>query len=348
MKKLRINMYAHGQDVPGQGVGSAYHEQVDLLQQFAQDQLEVIENASKQGDIHHFNTVDPISYVRCLLSKVPSVMHVHFLPDTLEGSIKLPDFASKIFKRYVMSFYKKADQLVVVNPTFIEELGEYGLDTNKVTYIPNYVSRDLFYPLEKGDYDVLYEKHGFDRERFTVIGVGQVQTRKGVLDFIETARSLPDYQFIWCGGFSFGKITDGYNELKEAVENPPANVHFVGIVPREEMNLYYNLADCLFMPSYNELFPMAILEASNVHLPILVRDLALYKDILFDHVLTAEDVNGFAKALTYLAMDFSEYQYWAAETEKIDRYYSPEHVSQLWIAYYQNLVTTDKVLKTNK
>lgn len=347
MTKLRVNMFAHGQDVPGQGVGSAYHEQVDLLKEYANKQLEVVENASTKGDIHHFNTIDPISYFRCLTSKVPSVMHVHFLPDTLEGSIKLPRIASHIFKKYVMSFYKKADELVVVNPIFIHELEKYDLDTDKITYIPNYVSREYFYPLARERYDFLYDKHQLDKNQFTVIGVGQVQTRKGVLDFIKTAQALPDYQFIWCGGFSFGKITDGYSELKEAIENPPANVHFVGIVPRDEMNLYYNLADCLFMPSYNELFPMAILEASNVHLPILVRDLELYEDILFGHVLTATDVLGFAKSLAYLASDPNELEYWKNETAKIERFYSPEHVSNLWIDYYQNLVRKEEILKQN-
>lgn len=337
MKKLRVHMFAHGQDVPGQGVGSAYHEQVHLLQTYAADTLEVVENPNNEGHIHHFNTVDPISYIRCLRSKVPSVMHVHFLPDTLNGSIRLPKLATKLFKKYVMSFYKRADHLVVVNPTFIDELVEYGLDREKITYIPNYVSREVFHPLPKREFSHLYEKHNLDPNKFTVIGVGQVQTRKGVLDFIKTAEELPDYQFIWCGGFSFGKITDGYTELKAAIDSPPKNVHFLGIVPREEMNLYYNLADCLFMPSYNELFPMAILEASNVHLPILVRNLPLYEDILFGHVLTAGNYLEFADTLKTLSEDEVEYQHWSEETAKIQTFYSPEHVSDLWMKYYAGI-----------
>ena len=56
---------------------------------------------------------------------------------------------------------------------------------------------------------------------------------------------LPDITFVWAGGFSFGKITDGYDELKEIYQNPPSNVHFIGIVQREEMNDIYNLADIL-------------------------------------------------------------------------------------------------------
>jgi 1,2-diacylglycerol-3-alpha-glucose alpha-1,2-galactosyltransferase len=338
MSKLRINMFARGQDVPGQGVGSAYHEQVDLLQNHARDALEVVENESTDGHINHFNTVDPLSYLRCRQSQVPSVMHVHFLPETLEGSIKLPSFASGIFKNYVLSFYHQADHLVVVNPTFIEELVKYGLAEEKITYIPNYVSREDFHKVPRESLVHLYDQHGLTPDLFTVLGVGQVQTRKGILDFIKVAESLPQYQFVWCGGFSFGKITDGYSELKEAMDNLPDNVTFTGIVPRDQMNLYYNLADCLFMPSYNELFPMAILEASNVHLPILVRDLALYEDILFGHVLTGDDVTSFSKALTSLAENTEIYDFWANETAEIEKFYSADHVSKIWIDFYQKVV----------
>jgi 1,2-diacylglycerol-3-alpha-glucose alpha-1,2-galactosyltransferase len=42
------------------------------------------------------------------------------------------------------------------------------------------------------------------------------------------------------------------------------------------------MSDVLFMPSFNELFPMAILEAVNAHKPVLLRDLDLYVDILFE------------------------------------------------------------------
>ena len=98
----------------------------------------------------------------------------------------------------------------------------------------------------------------------------------------------------------FGAITDGYKELKKVVENPPANVKFLGIIPREKMNDMYNVADVLFMPSYNELFPMSILEASNLHKPLLLRNLDLYKDILFGNYVSADDNEGFTKLLKKL------------------------------------------------
>lgn len=68
-----------------------------------------------------------------------------FLPDTLEGSLKIPAPLLNVFRSYLIQFYKSADRLVVVNPSFIDALVEYGIDREKIYYIPNYVSKEKFY-----------------------------------------------------------------------------------------------------------------------------------------------------------------------------------------------------------
>ena len=77
--------------------------------------------------------------------------------------------------------------------------------------------------------------------------------------------------------FHSEKITDGYEEVRKVVENPPDNIKFTGIVDRDKMNEIYNLADVMFLPSYEELFPMTILEAMNCRVPLLLRDIRSMK-----------------------------------------------------------------------
>ena len=294
MKKISINMLSSADKVAGQGVGSAYLEQVSLVKSSKLFDLKI--NSKEKTDIIHAHTIDPINYIKMKKNKRgTNVAYVHFLPTTLDGSIKLPKFVFNIFKKYVIKFYNTADYLVVVNPIFIEDLVSIGIPREKITYIPNYVSKDKFYKYSSEKRKKLREKYNIKSNDFVVIGVGQVQTRKGVKDFIECAKKLPNIKFIWCGGFSFGKITDGYDELKKIMETPPSNVTFLGIIPREEMNDIYNITDVLFVPSYNELFPMTILEAVNLGIPLLLRDLDLYKDILFNNYFNSNDNDGFVK-----------------------------------------------------
>lgn len=342
MKKLTINMLSSADKVAGQGVGSAYIEQVSLLKEGASDLYNIEVNSNNKSDIIHVHSINPNYYPKMVHTKAATVCYVHFLPHTLDGSINLPKPVFDIFKKYVIRFYKKADHLVVVNPIFIKELEQYGIEKSKVHYIPNYVSKEKFHTIKKSEINALRKKYKIDTEAFVVLGVGQVQTRKGVLDFVEVAKSLPDVTFVWCGGFSFGKITDGYDELKKVLDNLPENVKFLGIIPREEMNAMYNMADLLFMPSYNELFPMSILEAINSSKPLLLRDLDLYEDILFSKYKKGSNNQEFIEAIKELKENASIYQQYSDYSKENSEFYSKDHVLKMWIEFYNKIDRENK------
>lgn len=338
MKKIKINMLSKADSVEGQGVGSAYLEQVGLLREGASDVFDIVINDKNDADIVHVHSINPNFYFKMKNTKGVSVCYVHFLPHTLDGSIKLPKPIFNIFKKYVIKFYNNADHLVVVNPIFIKDLEKYNIKREKITYIPNYVSKDNFYKKSKKEKDTIRSELGISKNSFVVLGVGQIQTRKGVLDFVSVAKSLPDITFVWCGGFSFGKITDGYDELKQIYENPPSNLKFLGIVPRDKMNDMFNMADLLFMPSYNELFPMAILEAVNIGIPLLLRDLDLYEDILFKKYLSGNNNDEFVLCIKKLSSDLKFYQKYSKLSDEISDYYSKENILKIWIKFYQDIL----------
>ena len=189
-------------------------------------------------------------------------------------------------------------------------------------------------------------KYGLPTERFTVVCAGQLQRRKGIFDFIELAKKMPDTQFVWAGGFSFGKITDGYEEVRKVVENPPDNIKFTGIVDRDKMNEIYNLADVMFLPSYEELFPMTILEAMNCRVPLLLRDIPIYENILFDYYLRAKDNDGFAEILNRLQNDSEYYNNAVEQSWKGHCFYNKEHVLSMWDDFYTELVREKQLVKS--
>lgn len=340
MEKISINMLSMADKVDGQGVGSAFLEQVELVK--SSNLFDVVINSLEKTDIIHSHTIEPINYLKMKLNKGVNVAYCHFLPHTLDGSIKLPKIAFDTFKKYVVSFYKSADYLVVVNPIFINDLVELGINKDNIKYIPNYVSKENFYKKSKKEINDIRKKLNINKDAFVVLGVGQVQTRKGVWDFIEVAKKLPNIEFVWCGGFSFGKITDGYEELKEIYDNPPKNVKFLGIVPREEMNDMYNMSDLLFMPSYNELFPMSILEAVNSNKPLVLRNLDLYHDILFDKYVMCNNNKEFINSIKKLNEDKSFYNNECKNSKYISEFYSKENILKIWEDFYKEVVRKKK------
>ena len=332
-------MLSMADSVDGQGVGSAYLELMKLLKEDGKDEFEILLNDKiKNSDIIHSHTVEPRNYFKMKRAKVPTVAYVHFLPDTLDGSIKLPKFAFKIFKKYVISFYKKADHLVVVNPIFKKDMVKAGLKEEKITYIPNFVSKEKFYKMNDKEIKEIRKKYDIKDKEFVVLGAGQVQNRKGVLDFVDVAKKLPDIKFIWAGGFSFGAITDGHKELQKVMDNPPKNVKFLGIIPREEMNGLFNACDLLFVPSYNELFPMTILEACSTDTPILLRNLELYEDILFKKYLCADNNKDFAKLIEKLKDDKKLYKEAVENAKYISSFYCKDNVYKMWKKFYNDIL----------
>ena len=337
-----INMLSSATKVKGQGVSSAYIEQVNLVTKGLND-YDVKINAFRSCDINHYHTIDHIPLSK---SGGVSVAYVHFIPETVDDSLKLPSIVKGIFYKYIIWFYKSVDHLVVVNPYFIDILTEkYHIDKSKITYIPNYVSEENFFKQDENTIINTRDKYDISPNSFVVLGVGQVQSRKGVLDFVEVAQNLPHVQFVWAGGFSFGAITDGYKELKKIIENPPSNVNFIGIIEREEMNDIYNIADVMFLPSFSELFPMAILESLALKIPVLLRDIDIYENILFDYYLKGKNVADFVGIITKLKPKDSEYKKWCEKSWKCHEFYSKEYVLNMWKQFYDRIYSKNRKLK---
>jgi len=340
-----INMLSSADKVKGQGVGSAYLEQLDLVTKGLDDRYTVEVNKKICADIMHYHTINLDHYLTLPIVKAKksvTVGAVHFLPETVDGSLELPKFAQDIFYKYIIAFYKSMDYLVTVNPIFIDKLEAYGIPKNKISYIPNYVSKEKFYKMDPLEKAAARRKHEIPAEKFVVLCAGQLQVRKGIFEFIEIAKAMPEVQFIWAGGFSFGNITSGYKEVKAILENPPSNVKFTGIVERNVMNELYNIADVMFLPSFNELFPMIILEAMNCNVPILLRDLDIYPKILFDFYLKGNTNEEFINHITALKENKQFKEECIRKSLEGSNFYSRENVLSMWQDFYNEILYTHK------
>lgn len=342
-----INMLSSADTVKGHGVLSAYLEQVDLVKCGLKDTYEVSINKVKFSDITHYHTIDFAFFINNFFEKLrgTTVAYVHFVPETIDDSLKLPYIVKVILYKYIIWFYKSVDHLVVVNPYFIDILKSYNIDEDKITYIPNFVSEENFYRNSEQEIADEKKKIGIPQDKFVVLGVGQVQTRKGILDFIEVAKRLPDVQFVWAGGFSFGSMTDGYKELKKVVNCPPENVKFLGIIDREKMNDLYNIADLMFLPSFKELFPMSVLEAMAIKIPVLLRDVDIYENILFDYYLKGNNVEEFAEVISGIQNKGANYKTACDNSWRCHQFYSKDSVLKQWKKFYDMIYYQRNELK---
>ena len=105
---LKITMFSSADKVAGQGVGSAYIELIHLLRTRFADQFDIAINKYRKSQISHYHTIDlPFYFSTFSKKRGRKIGYVHFLPETLEGSLQIPQPFRGLFYRYVIAFYKR-------------------------------------------------------------------------------------------------------------------------------------------------------------------------------------------------------------------------------------------------
>lgn len=116
--------------------------------------------------------------------------------------------------------------------------------------------------------DNLSEIPYFKRYKKIILSIARVFPPKKTDLFIEVARLLPEYGFIWIGNQR--EVTE-FGEL-------PDNCHFVGNMPNA--GAYCSKADLFMLPSNYEGLPMVILEAMCFGKPVVASDVGGISEIV--------------------------------------------------------------------
>lgn len=238
------------------------------------------------------------SLLRARSKEIKVVIHAHSTDRTTQGSITASGVFAQVGRRYMNFFYKSVDHIVAPSPYTRDLLQSYGIKT-PISVISNGVDRSRFqFCAEKRE----KFRQQFGLKKFTVFGVGQVIPRKGIIDFIEVARALPDFDFIWFGH----RLPDWMNyhpALLRAIEGRPRNVHFPGFI--EDAAGTFCAGDILFFSSYEENQPVTLLEVASLGLPAIVRNIPAYEGWLQSGIncLKGKTVDDFIGHLKLLAQD---------------------------------------------
>jgi len=272
---MRVNVLSESAfTVGGHGVHTAYVEDLAMLRRTPG--LDVLANSLRRADVHHAHTVGPYAMSLMRAGRV-RVVTAHLTAGSLRGSLRGDRYWHSSFIKHLRTSYNSADAVVAVSGSVETELKSMGV-VKPIHVVPNSVDIAAVRKLS-GSRVESRERLGVKADEFVVMGVGQVQPRKGISAFVECARALPQVRFQWVGGTIFGPLADRRNEMRSLVSRAPQNLSFVGPVDRSEVLWRLAAADLFFLPSTQENCPMAVLEAAAVGLPILLRDIAAYGDL---------------------------------------------------------------------
>lgn len=306
MNKIKIDMVSESEfTVQGHGVHTAYLELTNALKR--RDDVEIqINRDSRDVDVTHIQTVGMYALGKLLFGRGKKVVSAHVVPASFIGSIKGAKYWLPLARVYLKWFYGRADMVFAVSSMVKRELTGNMMLRNHVEVFYNTVDMSRYSRTEQDRIDAR-SAHNIDSHDFVVIGNGQVQPRKRLDTFIETARRLPDVKFIWIGGIPFKQLGADYDKMNKLMKSVPENVTITGVIPLEEVRGYVQAADAFFLPAEQENHPMCVLEAAGGGLPIILRDIPEYDDTFRGDAITIKATDEAVAAIEKLRSDEDYY-----------------------------------------
>ncbi|MCR9062718.1 MAG: glycosyltransferase family 4 protein [Cytophagales bacterium] len=282
--------------VKGMGIHTAHLDLINLFEYRHEVKYRV--NGEGRGDVFHAHTYGLYYFIKGFRYRHRRVHTVHTLPDTLKGSIPFYRLVRPLANAYFKMVFNFADVCIAISPTVEERLKQMNVKS-KIVRINNPINPSKWtFSSENRKNGRHFLKIGDDKK--VILGVGQIQGRKGVEDFIELAHRMPEYEFVWVGGRPFGKLTEGIKRINNLIRKAPSNIQFTGIIELDKMPQMYAAADIFIFPSFQENSPLAPIEAAASNLPVVFRGLEEYSKLYKGQFLFADTITDFINHIKML------------------------------------------------
>lgn len=214
--------------------------------------------------------------------KIPVIVHFH-------GN--LHDFQSSRFRglsQYTLSsLIKMAEINIVINKLSLNKF--QAMYAKQVRLLPNFIEEPLFNSVTKF----------FNKPRLRAIFAGGITKAKGCKEIFYLAQQLPEIDF-----YLFGKM---HADMMDLDSNLPMNIFLQGEVPHSYLLNELQKSDFLLFPSYTEGFPLTVLEAMAVGLPVISTRVGAIPEMIVEKeggiLVEPGDVSGLMNAIKMISKD---------------------------------------------
>lgn len=196
----------------------------------------------------------------------------------------VPQAYSKAFRYWYKFMYKiltvRLNKIFTVSEFSKKELHKYfnvPLEKIEVTYNGIDHMKNIK-PNEK-----IFSKFSIEKNNY-VLAVSSLNPSKNFKLILETAKQMPEVNFVIAGGSNSKVFKDQGYEIT-------SNIKFIGYVTDEELVALYKYAKCFVYPSIYEGFGIPPLEAIYFDCPVILSNIDVFHEIYRNSNIYVKDLN---------------------------------------------------------
>lgn len=294
---MKVLLYSEGLKTIGKsGLGKAIKHQMKALEY---EKISYTLDHKDDYDILHINTYFPRSYFFAKRAKKQGkkiVYHAHSTEEDYKNGFIFSKLTSKLFKKWIIMCYRLGDVIVTPTPYSKKLLNGYkGLENKMIYDVSNGIELE-FFKKDKALGEKFRKAYGYTKEDKVIFGIGLYIERKGIVDFVELAKRMPEYKFIW---FGYSPLIASTKKVRRAVNTKLDNLTFAGYVEQDVIKGAMNGGDLYLFPTLEETEGIPIIEACACKTDAIIRDIPIFEDWLTDgiNMYKAKDVDEFEKKI---------------------------------------------------
>ena len=288
---MKVLLYTENEKIFSKsGLGKAIKHQEKALESV---NVPYTRNKKDDYDIIHINFYGPMSYhmaKKAHRNGKKVVYHAHSTEEDFRGGFIFSHQLAPLFKKWIIKCYNLGDVIVTPTPYSKRILEGYGIKKD-IYAISNGIELDKF-KMDKLAGEKFRKTYGYTKEDKVIVGIGLYMERKGIVDFVELAKRLPEYKFIW---FGYSPLSAAPKSVRKAVNTKLDNLVFAGYVEQEMIKNAMNGCTVYIFPTYEETEGIPIIEACACKACAIVRDIPIFEGWLEDgkNVYKAKDIDEF-------------------------------------------------------
>lgn len=295
---MKVCLYCEAQSmIKTSGIGRALEHQKEALNIAG---IEYTTNINDDYDILHINTLLINSYAvlkKAIRNNKKVIVHGHSTQEDYRNSFRFWRLTKFFYNRMILNMYRKSKYIITPTEYSKKLISSYKGVNAKIYSVSNGIMLDK-YSYSQECVDKFRTHFNITNEKI-IMSVGLLFERKGILDFFDVARSMPDYKFIW-----FGHVPKVFceNKITKAIKCKPNNVIMPGYIKGDIIRGAFSSADVFFFPTKEETEGIVVLEALGSKSPVVIRDIEVYQNWLVDGVNCLKGITNddFKKSIEFL------------------------------------------------